>query len=347
MGLGQRRQRSRSHSLRYGQRVSAGSGTGGFSSALVSLFSLLLHRCPLHSPCLVVALLLVTRRFRLCCRGAPVSAWSARFDCAWRRFGCLICSVPVGSFRASLVRAVSERRVAANHRLYLGVLDWRDLRRYCLRNSGGGRLWPLRCGFAYSFWISFLFPVSGSCNQGELCRRFSLVVLLVFVLVWWVRATEPSFSQDKAFLSPVLGEGGGRGFYWLLLSEESLYPRWIFRLCDISRGRVSFSIMAVLHRISFCRFCSSVQVSIHGNRRQCSRAGAIFKGLCSFPSFYSICAFIEGDGYKGLRRSSETSYSKDDKDSPGILGNKENLTYPKSSSEVENGNRFSRKLKNG
>lgn len=132
--------------------------------------------------------------------------------------------------------------------------------------------------------------MSGSCNQGELCRRFSLVVLLVFVLVWWVRATEPSFSQDKAFLSPVLGEGGGRGFYWLLLSKESLYPRWIFRLCDISRGRVSFSIMAVLHRISFCRFCSSVQVSIHGNRSVPALSLFVLglKTLVSSP--WSVCA---------------------------------------------------------
>ncbi|KAJ4887334.1 hypothetical protein Rs2_27082 [Raphanus sativus] len=111
-------------------------------------------------------------------------------------------------------------------------------------------------------------------------------------------------------------------------SWQSVRTRFVF-IC------LGFEDFGLLSLVSLC------------GRRQCSRAGAIFKGLCSFPSFYSICAFIEGDGYKGLRRSSETSYSKDDKDSPGILGNKENLTYPKSSSEVENGNRFSRKLKNG
>ncbi|CAN7053091.1 unnamed protein product, partial [Brassica rapa subsp. trilocularis] len=71
----------------------------------------LLHRCSLHSPSLVVALLLEARRVRLCYRGAPGSAW---VDCAWRRFGCLICSVPVGSLRVSSLRAVDERRTWAH-----------------------------------------------------------------------------------------------------------------------------------------------------------------------------------------------------------------------------------------
>ncbi|KAJ4867599.1 hypothetical protein Rs2_50854 [Raphanus sativus] len=139
-----------------------------------------------------------------------------------------------------------------------------------------------------------------------------------------VRATEPSFSQDKAFLSPVLGEGGDEasiGFFCLrslcILGGSSgfvTYPEAVYRFrswqCYIA---LAFAGFVAAFRFPFmaigpyplCLYCLGFEdfgllslVSLCG-RRQCSRAGAIFKGLCSFPSFYSICAFIEGDGYKG------------------------------------------------
>ncbi|KAF2605878.1 hypothetical protein F2Q68_00045843 [Brassica cretica] len=46
-----------------------------------------------------------------------------------------------------------------------------------------------------------------------------------------------------------------------------------------------------------------------------------------------------------IARLCGTSYSGDDMGSSGIRGNKENLTFPWSSSKVENGNRFQRSSK--
>ncbi|KAG2319335.1 hypothetical protein Bca52824_012548 [Brassica carinata] len=110
-----RRHRRRSHSLRYGRRVSARSGTGGSSSSLVSSFS---FASPVFSslslPCRRSAsggpscssLLLGSSGFSVGLAGSPLLLVGS---IAWRRFGCLICSAPVGS-----LRAVVERRVAAN-----------------------------------------------------------------------------------------------------------------------------------------------------------------------------------------------------------------------------------------
>ncbi|KAF2610947.1 hypothetical protein F2Q70_00013527 [Brassica cretica] len=57
---------------------------------------------------------------------------------------------------------------------------------------------------------------------------------------------------------------------------------------------------------------------------------------------FLVCGDLEAS-----RRSSETSYSGDDLGSPGIRGNEENLTFPRSLSMVANGNRFLRISKIG
>ncbi|KAL0844691.1 hypothetical protein Bca101_017937 [Brassica carinata] len=59
---------------------------------------------------------------------------------------------------------------------------------------------------------------------------------------------------------------------------------------------------------------------------------------------FLVCGDLE---LQASRRSSETSYSGDDLGSPGIRGNEENLTFPRSLSMVENGNRFLRISKIG
>ena len=63
------------------------------------------------------------------------------------------------------------------------------------------------------------------------------------------------------------------------------------------------------------------------------------KGLVIFTSIIRL-VFQRQWRIQVSMSSLETSYSWDDLENPGIRGNEENLTFPRLSSEAENGNRL-------
>ncbi|KAL0643324.1 hypothetical protein Bca4012_041614 [Brassica carinata] len=79
---------------------------------------------------------------------------------------------------------------------------------------------------------------------------------------------------------------------------------------------------------SFCRFHRRL-------KRVLARFGMWFKASCGRQRKLQV-----------WWRSSGTSYSGDVKGTPGILGNEENLTYPRITSMVENGYRCRKISKN-